>query len=135
MEIKIIDYGYHKIPDRKYYNDTGLDIYLKDDVFIQPYETITIDLGFGLELPDGYTAFLLPRSSMAKRGVITHMIPIDAGYRGEIKAVVTNHNEHQAIFERGNRICQLVVLPAVYVNLVTKFESKRGDGGFGSTGK
>ena len=61
MKIKIIDYGYEKLPTRAHYNDAGADVYVclnnRSPIIIHAHETIKIPLGFGLEVPDGYMAW------------------------------------------------------------------------------
>lgn len=135
MKIKLIDYGYKNAPYRAHDNDAGADVYVNNDYTLESGETIKIPLGFGLELPDGYAAFVFPRSSMAARGLTCELPPIDSGYRGEIHAIVTNNSEHDQTINVGERIGQVVVVPVVVADFVTERGESRGVGAFGSTGK
>lgn len=135
MKVKVIDFGYKNLPFRAHENDAGADVYVNETFTIGFGETKKIQLGFGLELPDGYAAFVFPRSGWASQGIVCELPPIDSGYRGEIHAIVTNcSNETQMILE-GDRIGQLVVMPIVIANYVTEKGAERGVGAFASTGK
>ena len=137
MKIKIIKYtNFVKPPIRMHDNDAGADVWLPgpDPIRLNPHSTVRIPLGFGLELPDGFMANIYPRSSMAADGVIRQLPPIDAGYRGEISAIVTNMNRTATILPPGTRIGQIVVVPVVYAVFVDKLNKTRGAAGFGSTG-
>jgi dUTP pyrophosphatase len=77
---------------------------------------------------------------MAKNGVVAQMVPVDAGYRGELHAIITNYGDSAYKIEPGDRIAQLVVMPCVCDELVWIKPSEasrtdRGAGAFGSTGK
>ena len=135
MKVKMIDFG-GKTPERAHYNDAGLDCFANESTSLQLHERARIKLGFGLELPDGYVAFLLPRSSLSAKGIVVEIGTIDAGYRGEIQAVVVNDANGFVEIEKGTKIAQLVVMPVTYIDLLTEsFGDNRNDNGFGSTGK
>ena len=139
MKIKVIDYGYEKLPIRNHYNDAGADVYIhvKDRTKIlrlPPNDTITIPLGFGLEIPDGYAAVIFPRSSLSREGIVCELPPVDSGYKGEIHAIVTNNTGDGKWLDDGTRIGQLVVLPVVIADFVPDLGQERGQGAFGSTG-
>lgn len=135
MKIKVIDFGYKKLPYRAHDNDAGADVHALHDVIIYPHSVEKIPLGLGLCLPDGYAAFVFPRSGLSSQGIIANIPPIDSGYRGEIHAIVSNNTDRPYHVETGARIGQLVVLPVVIPDYVTERGSERGDGAFGSTGK
>lgn len=135
MEIKLIDFGAKQMPTRAHANDAGADVYAPDEYAILSHETIKIPLGFGLELPDGVVGFVFPRSSLAARGIICELPPIDSGYRGEIHAIVTNTTKFAYVFKKGDRIGQLVLMPVLTPSFVLEKSPERGDGAFGSTGK
>jgi dUTP pyrophosphatase len=97
--------------------------------------------GIAIALPDGYAAFVHPRSGLAaKHGVTLVNAPgtVDAGYRGEIMVTLLNTDRDRAIsFSRGDRIAQLVIQRverALFHEVAVLPGSSRGDGGFGSTG-
>lgn len=133
MKVKMIDFG-GKAPERAHYNDAGLDCFANETINMRLYQRIKVKLGFGLELPDGYVAFLLPRSSLNAKGVRVEIGTIDAGYRGEIQAVVVNDTNELFTIEKGMKLAQLVVMPVTYVDLVKDLNNDRGNEGFGSTG-
>ena len=137
MKIKLIDFGVpeHQRPYRPHGNDAGADVYLPYDCTLQPGEIAKIPLGFGLEIPDGYAGYIFPRTSMAVKGLVCELPPVDSGYRGEIHAIISNvSNQAQSLF-KGARIGQLVITPTVIADFVTDLGTERGTGSFGSTGE
>lgn len=91
MKIRLIDFGVTKerCPFRPHENDAGADVFMPFDCRIKPGEIIKIPLGYGIEIPDGFAGYVFPRSSMALKGLICELPPIDSGYRGEIHAIKT----------------------------------------------
>lgn len=136
MRVKLIDYGYEQAPKRAFYNDAGADVYSTIDVKLSPGETRKIPLGFGLELPDGYMAIMMPRSGHAGEGIISQVAPADSGYKGELHAIVTNTgNTNTASIKKGERIAQMVIVPILVPEFVNgELGEERGNGNFGSTG-
>lgn len=134
MKIKTIDFGYQHLPKRAHENDAGADVYSMRKCTICPQETVKIPLGLGLILPDGYAAYVFPRSGLAGKGIVCELPPIDSGYRGEIHAIVTNCSCIPFNVEIGDRIGQLVITPVVIADFVTEDFEERGTGAFGSTG-
>ena len=139
MKIKLIKHSEEMpIPVRKHYNDAGADVASTLDCVIPAHGAIKIPLGFGIELPDGYQAIVQPRSGLASRGVIANIAPIDSGYTGNIHALMTNCTDEDYEVKKGDRIGQLVIIPIVLADFTYDeevFSHKRGDNGFGSTGK
>lgn len=136
MQIKLIDYGVKtgQIPIRKHYNDAGADVYAGADYKVPRNSSVKIGLGFGVAIPDGYTGFIFPRSSLCSKGLTCELPPIDSGYRGEIHAVMTNCTENEIAIKASDRIGQLVILPVVLAEFVWDLGDERGTGAFGSTG-
>ena len=129
------------LPSYAHPGDAGLDLYAREDVTIAPGERALLPTGVAIALPDGYAAFVHPRSGLAVRsgiGIVNAPGTIDAGYRGEIKVALVNLDPRDSVtFSRGDRIAQLVVhqLPAVTLHEVDSLPgSARDTGGFGSTG-
>jgi dUTP pyrophosphatase len=121
--------------------DAGADLSTAIDFTIAPGERKLIPTGISIALPDGYAAFVHPRSGLAiKYGVSMVNTPgtIDAGYRGELQVILINHDLTQsASFKKGDRIAQLVfqkVERAEFVEVTHLPGSQRASGGFGSTG-
>lgn len=135
MKVKVIDYGYEKLPLRAHDNDAGADVFAIGDYEIPSGQTIRIPLGLGLILPDGYAAYVFPRSGLASKGITCELPPIDSGYRGEIHAIVTNCSDKTYFVHDGDRIGQLVITPVAIVDFTTDDFKERGNNGFGSTGK
>ena len=138
MKVKVIDYGYKKLPFRAHENDAGADVHVCfrdcESITIRPKTTVKIPLGMGLVLPDGYAAFVFPRSGLSSKGITCELPPIDSGYRGEIHAIVTNCSDETFVINNGDRIGQLVITPVIIADFVTDDIKERGDNGFGSTG-
>ncbi len=121
--------------------DAGADLRCTEDFRLAPGERRLVGTGVAVALPDGYAAFVHPRSGLAARhGVTLVNAPgtVDAGYRGEIKVCLLNTDREQAVgFSRGDRIAQLVIQPVSTARFTSVTElpaSVRGGGGHGSTG-
>ncbi len=121
--------------------DAGADLRTRVDVVIPPGERATVPTGTSIALPDGYAAFVHPRSGLAARHGITIVNApgtVDAGFRGEITVTLLNTDAREAVsFHRGDRIAQLVIQPvsrARFVRTERLPGSHRGEGGLGSTG-
>ena len=120
--------------------DAGLDLFIIEKQVIRPGETSRIKLGISCENMDQKPYLLMPRSSISKTPLrLCNAIGlIDAGYRGEIMAAVDNIKQKSYEVEKGQRLFQLVSMDGgpIYFELVDVLSnSKRGEGGFGSTGK
>jgi dUTP pyrophosphatase len=121
--------------------DAGLDLRAADGITVKPGERAMVPTGVAVAIPDGYAGLVLPRSGLAsKRGLTLANAPglIDAGYRGEVICAVVNLDPHEAVeIAPGDRIAQLVIVavPEVSPAFVDELpDSRRGTGGFGSTG-
>jgi dUTP pyrophosphatase len=121
--------------------DAGADIVAAEDITLDPGQRALLPTGIAIALPDGYAAFVHPRSGLAARaglGLVNAPGTIDSGYRGEIKVIVINHDRRTPLhLTRGERIAQLVfqrVERADFVEVDALPESARADGGHGSTG-
>ena len=130
------------LPAPAHAGDAGMDLYAAEDVKIEAGERAGVRTGIAVAIPEGYAAFVVPRSGLAARhgiGVVNGPGLIDAGYRGEVKVLLVNHDPaEQFVVTRGDRIAQLVLhkvqdLPIREVDSLP--ESARGEGGFGSTGR
>lgn len=129
------------LPAYAHPGDAGADIVTAVDVTLAPGERALLPTGLAVALPDGYAAFVHPRSGLATRGVSIVNAPgtVDAGYRGEIKVTLVNHDPREPVaLRRGERIAQLVIQRverAAFVEVDELPASTRGEGGFGSTGR
>ncbi|MEU3656563.1 dUTP diphosphatase [Streptomyces sp. NPDC032161] len=129
------------VPAYGHPGDAGVDLVTTESAELAPGERAVLPTGVSIALPDGYAAFVHPRSGLAARcGVALVNAPgtVDAGYRGEIKVIVINLDPREPVrFERFDRIAQLVVQQVEKVRFHEVAElpgSARGEGGFGSTG-
>lgn len=117
---------------RAHDNDAGMDIILQNDIVIEPGKN-KIPLGFKCVLPVGLAAYIFPRSSIMGDGIQFNLAPIDPDYSNEYNLICYNVGNRKE-YKKGTRICQLVVMPFVYIDPVDKYLNKRGDNGIGSTG-
>lgn len=129
------------IPARARADDAGVDLATVQDVILAPGARALVGTGFALALPPGFVGLVHPRSGLAARlglGLLNAPGTVDAGYRGEIKVCLINHDPAEVIvLRRGDRIAQLLVQRVVQVHF-TEVEqlpaSPRGVNGHGSTG-
>lgn len=135
MKVKLINFGYKKKPFRAHENDAGADVYVQKDEVLWPHTTTKVPLGFGLELPDGYAAYIFPRSGMSARGIVCELPPIDSGYRGEVHAIVSNLGDDAYQLREGDRVGQIVIMPIIVADFIDYDIKERGDGAFASTGR
>ena len=130
------------VPSYAHPGDAGLDLLSTVDVDVAPAERVLVPTGLAIALPDGYAAFIHPRSGLAiKEGLTVANAPgtVDAGYRGEVKVALVNLDAERTVaVRRGDRIAQLVVqrVARVVFHEVERLPgSVRAAGGFGSTGR
>ena len=130
------------LPSYAHPGDAGADLVTTVDAQVAPGERVLLPTGIALALPEGYAAFVHPRSGLAvKYGVSLVNAPgtVDAGYRGEIRVSLVNLDPREpVVLHRGDRIAQLVVQKverAVFHEVERLPGSDRGEGGFGSSGR
>ncbi|MEV6611378.1 MULTISPECIES: dUTP diphosphatase [unclassified Kutzneria] len=129
------------VPSYATAGDAGVDLVTTSDVVIRPGERAVVGTGVAVALPVGFAGFVHPRSGLAARvglSVVNTPGTIDAGYRGEIRVCLINHDLREPItLTRGDRIAQLVVQRVehvVFEEVAELPDSERGTGGYGSTG-
>jgi dUTP diphosphatase len=129
------------LPSYAHPGDAGADLMTTVDVSLSPGERALVPTGISIALPEGYVALVHPRSGLAARhglSIVNTPGTIDAGYRGEIKVLLVNHDPTEPVeLRRGDRVAQLVfqrVERAVLTEVDALPESVRGIGGYGSTG-
>lgn len=132
------------MPVRAHKGDAGLDLTCTKIVPVRNacnQLLLEYHTGLAVEIPEGYMGLLFPRSSVFKTSLIQSNCVgvIDSGYRGEIKAIFRNTTDViPAVFQEGERFCQLVIVPIPEITVVEASElseSDRGENGYGSTGK
>src|SRR5258708_1449049 len=138
MEVLI---GSGRVPVYAHPGGAGADLYAAEAVRLTRGQRATVGTGVSIALPDGYVAFVVPRSGLAaKHGITIVNSPgtVDAGYRGEIRVTLLNTDLSAAYqITAGDRIAQLIVQPVTRARFVPVEHlpgSHRGESGFGSTG-
>jgi dUTP pyrophosphatase len=140
VEVRRLDHGV-PLPAYAHPGDAGADICTTVDVRLEPGERVLVPTGIAVALPEGYVALVHPRSGLAARcgiSIVNTPGTVDAGYRGEIKVMLINHDLRDPVeLDRGDRIAQLVIQQVERARFVEVDElptSARGAGGHGSTG-
>ena len=130
-----------QVPTYAHDDDAAADMYAFEDITIQPHTHGTpVGTGVHIQLPEGWVAFVLPRSSMGAKTPLrlsNSVGVIDSGYRGEVRAIYDNISDDPYEIHKGDRIAQMLVMPSYRfkANVVDSLtDSDRGEGGFGSTG-
>ena len=132
-----------ELPIRGTFGSAGYDIcaFLENDVTIQPNETVKIPTGFATSFHKDHVALIFSRSGLAtKNGLVVAQgtAVIDSDYRGEWFIPLYNQSKEPQLVRCGDRIAQLIVQPVCRIKAIEVDElnqTRRGDGGFGSTGK
>ncbi|MDX5584282.1 MAG: dUTP diphosphatase [Aureibaculum sp.] len=142
MTVQIINKSKHQLPNYETSASAGMDLRANIDttISLKPLERAIIKTGLFIALPNGYEAQVRPRSGLAaKNGITVLNAPgtIDADYRGEIGVILANLSNETFTINDGERIAQLVIATyqqAIWEEVKILEETKRGKGGFGSTG-
>lgn len=128
------------LPSYAHEGDAGLDLAAAEAVELAPGERTAVPTGLAVAIPTGWVGLVHPRSGLARRhGLTVANAPgtIDAGYRGEVQVLLVNLGDAAVTLDRGDRIAQLLlqrVGRAQVVEVEQLGQTRRGDGGFGSTG-
>ena len=131
-----------KLPTYASEGAAGMDLYAANEkpITLMPLERHLIPLGFTIELPQGFEAQIRPRSGMAiKHGItLSNCVgTIDEDYRGEVCVGIVNLSDKPYEIKAGDRIAQMIIAPVFKAQIIEVDEllsTKRGEGGFGSTG-
>ena len=142
VKITLLKHGPKVLPEYATKGSAGLDVMaaIHEPISIGPGERILVPSGFKLEIPVEYEVQIRPRSGLAiKHGITVLNSPgtIDSDYRGEIGIILINHSKNKFIINPKDRIAQMVICKVTKMNLVKVSllnNTKRGSGGFGSTG-
>ncbi len=130
-------YSFTPLPRKSHLPDAGADIFLPKRFVIKPFETLTIDLDLAVAIPEGYCGIIIPRSSIAEKGLIIQTSAIDCDYTGYIHLIITNCSNNEYKFEEGDRVCSLICVSILnfYLEEVDELpKTERGNKGLGSTG-
>lgn len=126
------------LPKKSHLPDSGLDIFLPQDVELDTLETKTVGLELAVAIPEGFAGMLVPRSSIAEKGLVIQTSIIDPDYTGEIHLIITNCSDNKVKLVRSQRVCSLVVYSILnpYLEIVDEMpKTERGNQGLGSTGR
>lgn len=125
------------LPRRAHPTDSGADLFALQRTVLPPRAVTNVRTGVAVELPDGTSGIIWGKSSVESKGIKTMAGLVDAPYRGELLICMYNLNDTEFVFEKGQKVAQLVVLPTLYPEFEEADElsgTARGAGGFGSTG-
>lgn len=125
-------------PTRAFWTDAGLDLRTPVDITVPPRGSAIIDTGVHVELPLGTVGMLKSKSGLNVKHGITSEGVIDVGYTGSIKVKLYNNSDTEYIFNKGDKISQLVIINILTPELEKVDylrETERGENGFGSSGK
>lgn len=139
LSIKIDNKKSAILPTKGTENSAGYDISCCQDTLINSKSYKMLDTGISMKIPNGYFGKIECRSSLACKGFSVLGGVIDSDYRGEIKVILMNNGELDYNFKKGDRIAQIIIhkiMNNAIIEIVDNLDdTKRGDGGFGSTGK
>ena len=149
MRITLLDFGLDDVckrPERKRpIGDCGYDCYARETTTIPAHGAAKVPLGFGMVIPEGYTAYMHNRGGTFLRGLIVSDSLIDLNYRGEVHALMINVTDNDITIERGERPCSLVLRTNEDINWITLEEAEeierllngeeRGSKAFNSSGR
>lgn len=128
------------LPQKAHPSDAGFDLAIPEHHILSPQSHAAISLGFAVQIPPGWYGQIFGRSSVFRRGLSVHPGVIDADYRGAVQLLVYNLLAKEQHVHRGDRLAQLLILPAPDVTLTEVSQqglsqTVRGTGGIGSTGR
>lgn len=129
------------LPSYAHPGDAGLDLFAAEEVAIKPGESRLVRTGIAVELPVGTEGQVRPRSGLALKHAVTVLNApgtVDEGYRGEVGVILINHGKEVFTVTKGMKIAQMVVARVERVEVTetrSLSETRRGEGGFGSTGR
>jgi len=127
-----------KLPVRAHPTDAGADLFALERTVLPPHAVTGVHTGVAVELPPNTAGIIWGKSSVESKGIKAMAGLIDEPYRGELIVCMYNLNDTEFVFDAGQKVAQLVVLPVLYPTFEEAeelSETKRGEGRFGSTGK
>ncbi|MEX0918832.1 MAG: dUTP diphosphatase [Candidatus Paceibacterota bacterium] len=128
-----------KVPAYAHPGDAGLDLCTTEDIVVPAGGRANIPTGLALAIPDGYVGLVWDKSGLAFKSGLTSLSGVlDAGYRGELRLVLLNTTDTDYHFVAGDKVAQLLIQPIVRAEIEEVSDlpaSRRGIGGFGSTGR
>lgn len=137
MNVKKLD-PRAKLPCRAHPTDSGADLFALTRTVLPARQITYVHTGVAVELPANTSGIIWGKSSVESKGIKAMAGLVDAPYRGELIVCMYNLNDTDFVFEAGQKVAQLVVLPTLYPafeEVAELSDTSRGAGGFGSTGK
>ena len=142
MTVQIINKSKHQTPSYETILSAGMDLRanISESLTLKPLERVIVKTGLFIALPAGLEAQVRPRSGLAaKKGITVLNSPgtVDADYRGEIGVILVNLSNEDFLIRDGERIAQLIIAKheqITWKEVSVLDKTKRGEGGFGSTG-
>lgn len=138
VKIKIVTVG-AIVPKYANPGDAGMDLFASARTVVNKGCIVAVPTGIAMEIPEKHVGLIWDKSGLAlKNGVKTMGGVIDSSYRGEVKVIINNCGDDDLIFEKDNKVAQIIIheLPTVVTEVVEELsDTVRGTGGFGSTGK
>ena len=137
MKVKKLD-PRAKLPQRAHPTDSGADLFALTRTVLAPRSITHVHTGIAVELSENTSGIIWGKSSVESKGIKAMAGLVDAPYRGELIVCMYNLNDTEFVFEAGQKVAQLVVLPTLYPTFEQADElsdTSRASGGFGSTGK
>lgn len=123
------------MPTRAHKYDAGYDLFTPYTFTIEPRKPFTLKTGVHVHIPEGYVGMIKSKSGLNTKHDIRTEGVIDCGYTGEIHVHLFNYGDKPYTFLQGDKVTQLVVIPCYIDDSMYSTDDKRGDNGFGSTGK
>lgn len=136
MKVKKLD-PRARLPLRAHPTDSGADLFALERTVLPARGVVKVRTGVAVELPENTSGIIWGKSSVESKGIKAMAGLVDAPYRGELLVCMYNLNETEFVFEAGQKVAQLVVLPTLYPSFEEAedlSDTSRGSGGFGSTG-
>lgn len=125
------------LPHRAHATDSGADLFALERTVLPAHTVVKVRTGIAVELPENTSGIIWGKSSVESKGIKAMAGLVDAPYRGELLVCMYNLNDSEFVFEAGQKVAQLVVLPTLYPSFEEADDlsgTARGTGGFGSTG-
>jgi dUTP pyrophosphatase len=127
------------VPKYAHEDDAGFDLFAIEDSLVKRGERVAIHTGIAMEIPQGYVGLIWDKSGIAmKEGIKTVGGVVDSAYRGEVMIGVINFGEKDYTFLKGHKVAQMLIQKKEtmqFEEVEDLSDTKRGTGGFGSTGK
>ena len=139
MKVRVTKvHGKAKMPVRAYPTDAGMDLFCAENISIAVGERVQVSTGISMEIPEGFVGLIWDKSGLSqKAGLKTLGGVVDSQYRGEIKIGIINLSDKDFVFEKGQKVAQMLIQKVERVDLIESenlSDTSRGESGFGSTG-